>query len=60
MKNLIDVFNESLLDDEDVLDFDYDRCGAPYLYINKKRDPFGSLLIFINTFIQFRLTLELI
>lgn len=32
MKNLIDVFNESLLDDEDVLDFDYDRCGTAVIY----------------------------
>lgn len=32
MKNLIDVFNESLLDDEDVLDFDYDNRGTSVIY----------------------------
>lgn len=32
MKNLIDVFNESLLDDEDVLDFDYDNRDTAVIY----------------------------
>lgn len=32
MKNLIDVFNESLLGNEDVLDFDYDNRGTAVIY----------------------------